>query len=108
MVFRKELTYHEVAEILDTKNLDAKSTGYTFLPGIYEVFDNNPMLKHLLPDNVKIKISVDDIKLKSNLTTNKTSRFTRRSFSYTILVFTQYHSGPSSDIDGFVQVIPGK
>ena len=30
MVFRSELTYHEVAEILDTTYFDAKSTGYIF------------------------------------------------------------------------------
>ena len=39
-----EMTYHEVAEIIDTKFVDEKSTGYTFPPGIYEVFDINLML----------------------------------------------------------------
>ena len=32
MVFRIELTYHENAETLDTKYIDAKSTDYTFPP----------------------------------------------------------------------------
>ena len=32
MVFVMELTYCEVAEVLDTKYIDAKSTGYTFPP----------------------------------------------------------------------------
>ena len=32
MVFKIELTYHENAEILDTKFIDAKSTEYTIPP----------------------------------------------------------------------------
>ena len=41
-----------------------KSTGYTFLPGVYEVFDFNSMLKSLLPDLVKVEIKIDDISLR--------------------------------------------
>ena len=68
-----QLTYHEVAEILNTKYIDAKPTGYTFLPGIYEVSDIIKILKFLLPKEV-----------------------------YTIMGFTQSHSRPLGDIDGFV------
>ena len=107
MVFRMELTYHEVAEILDTKYIDAKSTGYTFPPGSYEVFDINLMLKSSLPDEVKVNITIDDIRLRSNLTTNKTISFTKKSFLYTLLGFNQSHPGPLGDIEGFVQLIPG-
>ena len=35
------------------------------------------MLKSLLPIEVKVNITIDDIRLKSNLTTNKTIRFTK-------------------------------
>ena len=36
MVFRMELTYHDVADMLDTQYIVAKTTGYTLPPGIYE------------------------------------------------------------------------
>ena len=39
--------------------------------------------------------------------TNKTKRFTKRFFSYVMLGFTQSHSGPLGDVDGFIQLIPG-
>ena len=34
MVFRMELTYHEIAEILDTNYIGAKTEGYTLASGI--------------------------------------------------------------------------
>ena len=63
------------------------------------------MVNSLLPDEVKRSITIDDIILGSNLTTNKTMKFTEKSFFYTILGFTQSHSGPLSDIEGFIQLI---
>ena len=51
MVFRMELTYHEIAEILDTKYNAATSTAYTIAPRINEISDYISMLKSLLPDN---------------------------------------------------------
>ena len=39
------------------------------------------MLKSLLPNKVKVKITFDDIRLRSNLTTNKTKKFTKNLFS---------------------------
>ena len=53
MVFRMLLTNNEIENILDMKHIDAKSTGYTFPPGIYEVYDINLMLKSLLQDDVE-------------------------------------------------------
>ena len=76
-------------------------------PGIYEVVDLNNTLKHILPDNVKVNITIDDIRLKSNLKINQTSIFTEKSFFYTILGFTQSRSYPLDDIDGFYQLIAG-
>ena len=101
MIFRMELTYHEVAEILYLKHIDAKSTGYTFPPEICEAFDFNVMLKFLLPDYVKVNITIDDIRLISILTTNKTFRLTKVSFFYVILGIIESHSGLSGDIEGF-------
>ena len=65
------------------------------------------MILTLLPNKVKVNTTIDDIRLRSNSTTNKTIRFTKKSFFYTKLGFIQTHSGPSSDIKGFVQKLPG-
>ena len=64
------------------------------------------MLKPLLPTDVKVKITIHDFRLKSNLTTNKTVRFTKKSFFCVLLGFTQSHSGELGDIAGFIQLIP--
>ena len=65
------------------------------------------MLKYLFPDDEKANITIDDIRLWSNLTTNKTLKFTKVSFSNTILGFTQSRLGPLGDIKGVVQKIAG-
>ena len=77
------------------------------IPGIYEVVDLNNTLKHILPDNVKINITIDDIRLKSNLKINQTLLFTEKSFFYTILGFTQSRSYPLDDIGSHYQIIAG-
>ena len=107
LVYRMRLSYDEITEILDLKYISTKRTGYSLNPGIYEVVDLNNTLKHILPDNVKVNITVDDIRLKSNLKTNQTLIFTEKSFFYTILGFTQSRSYPLDDIDGFYQLITG-
>ena len=81
MAFRMELTYSEIESILDKKYFDTSTTGYTLPPRISEISDSNSFLKSLLPDEVKVKITIDDITLKSNLTTNKIFRFTKSHFS---------------------------
>ena len=107
MVYRFQLTYDEIMDILDLKYIPTKRTGYSLDPGIYEVIDLNNTLKYILPDNVKVKNTIDDIKLKPNLNTNQTLLFTKKSFFYTILGFTQSRSYPLEDIDGFYQIIAG-
>ena len=64
------------------------------------------MLKSLLHKDVKVKITIEDIRQKSNLTTKKTIRFTKKSFFYVILGFSQSHSGELGDIEEFVQLVP--
>ena len=64
-------------------------------------------LKHILPDNVKESVTIDDIRLKSNLKTNQTLLFTKKSFFYTILGFTRSRSYPLDDIDGFYRLTAG-
>ena len=56
---------------------------------------------------MKVSITIDDVRLKSNLKINQTLIFTEKSFFYTILGFTRKHSYPSDDIDGFYQIIAG-
>ena len=65
------------------------------------------MLKSLLPKEAKVIITIDDVRLKSNLTRDKTIWFSKKSFFYVILGFTQSHSGELGDEEGFIQLIPG-
>ena len=107
LVYRMQLTRDEIIDVLDLKDIPSKRTGYPLNPGIFEVIDLNNTLKYILPDNVKVTITIDDIRLKSNLKSNQTLIFTEKSVFYTILGFTQSHQGPLNDIKGFYQMLPG-
>ena len=107
LVYRMRLSYDEIMDKLDLKYIPTKRTGYSLHVDIYEIIDLNNILKHILPDNVKVNITIDDIRLKSNLKINQTLIFTEKSFFYTILGFTQSHQGPLNDIDGYYQLIAG-
>ena len=50
---------------------------------------------------------MDERNYKSNLKNNQTLIFLDKCFFYTILGFTQSHSYPLDDIDGFYQLIAG-
>ena len=102
-----QLTYDEIMDILDLKYIPTKRTGYSLNLGIYEIVDLNNTLKHILPDNVKVCVTIDDVRLKSNLKTNQTLFFTEKSLFYTILGFTRSRPYPLDDIDGFYQLIAG-
>ena len=80
LVYRMQLTYNEIIDILDFEYIPAKRIGYTLDPGMYEVIDLNNTLKYILPDNVKVTITIDDIRLKSNLKINQSLIFTNKSF----------------------------
>ena len=80
LVYRMRLSYDEIMDIINLKYIPTKRTGYSLNPDIYEVVDLNNILKHILPDNVEIKITIDDIRLKSNLKINQTLIFTEKSF----------------------------
>ena len=107
LVYRMRLSYDEIMDILDLKYIPTKRTGYSLNPGIYEVLDLNNTLKHILPNNVKVNITIDDIRLKSNLKINQTLIFTERTSFYTFLGFTQSRSYPLNDIDSHCQLIAG-
>ena len=107
LVYRFKLTYDEIMDILDLKYIPTKRTGYSIEPNIYNVVDLNKTLKNILPNNVKIDISIDERKYKTDIKINQTLIFTNKSFFYTILGFTQSHQGPLNDIEGFYQILPG-
>ena len=66
MVYRFQQTYDGIIDILDLKHVPTKKIGYSIPHGMYEIIDINYMLKHLLPKEVKVDISIDDDRLKSN------------------------------------------
>ena len=107
LVYRFRLTYDEVMDILDLKYISTERMGYTIEPNIYNVVDLNKTLKNILPNNVKIDITIDERKYKTDLKINQTLIFTNKSFFYSILGFTQSHSYPLDDIEGFYQLIAG-
>ena len=107
LVYRMRLSYDEIMDISDLKYIPTKRTGYGLNPGIHEVVDLNNTLKYILPDNVKVNVTIDDVGLKSNLKINQTLFFTEKSFFYTILGFTRSHFHPLDDIGGFYQLVAG-
>ena len=107
LLHRMQLTYDEIINILDFKYVATRRIGYSVKPNIYQISDINKTLKNILPDNVKISVTINERKYKSNLKINQTIMFTNESFFYTILGFTQSHTYPLDDIDGFYQLIAG-
>ena len=77
LVYRMRLSFDEIIDILDLKYVLTTRTEYSLNPGIFEVIDLNSTLKNFLPDNVKINVTIDDVRLKSNLKTNQTLIFTQ-------------------------------
>ena len=63
MVYRYQLTYNAIIDVLDLKFISTTTTGYTLPPGMCEIIDNKFMLKSLLPKEVKVNITVDDVRL---------------------------------------------
>ena len=78
----------EIIDIIDLKYIPKKRTSYSLDPGIYEVVDLNNTLKNILLDNVKVSVTIDDVRLISNLKIIQTLIFTNKSFFYTIRCFT--------------------
>ena len=74
---------------------------------MYETVNFIFMLKSLLPKEVKVDITIDGVRLKSNFTTNKIFKYTKKLFFCVILGFTQSQSGELGDMPGLVQIIPG-
>ena len=102
-----EPTFDEITDISDIIYFPSGRTSYTLAAGIYEISDIKKTLKNLLPDIVKVSITIDDFRLKSQLSISQTSIFTKKSFFIPFLWFTQSHSGPLDDLQGFILLIPG-
>ena len=62
LVYRFQLTYDEIIDILDLKYIPTKRTGYSIEPNIYNVIDLNNALKDILPDNIKVNATIDEKK----------------------------------------------
>ena len=107
LVYRMQLTYDEIMDRLDLIFFPTKRTGHSLKPGIYEIVALNNSLKHVLPDNVKVSVTIDDVRLKSSLKTNQTLIFTEKSLFNTFLGFTRSRSYLLDDVDGFYQMIAG-
>ena len=103
-----ELTHDEIIDNLEVKYKAGLIKGCILAPGIYEFTDIKLLLKSLLPKDGELKITIDDIRLRPNLTINKKIRFTKISFFYTTVGLTQLHSRPLGDIEGYFQLIPEK
>ena len=65
LVYRFQLTYDEIIDTLDLKYIPTERTGYSLNLGVYEITDINETLEYILPENVKVSITIDDIRLKS-------------------------------------------
>ena len=66
-----EITYDGNIDILDIKYTAGSSTGSTLPPGIYELSYFKLMLKPSPPAHIEGNITIDDIRLRSNLTNKK-------------------------------------
>ena len=80
LVYRFQLTYDEIIDILDLKYFPTKEIGYSLNPGINEVIDLNNTLKNILSNIVKVSVTIDDVRLKSKLKINQILIFTEKSF----------------------------
>ena len=56
---------------------------------------------------MKVSVTIDDVRLKSNLKNNQTLLFTEKFFFYKLLGLTRSRFCPLDDIDGFYRLISG-
>ena len=65
MVYRLQLTFDEIIDILDVKYIDRSTIGYTLPRDVNEISDFNLMLKSLFPGMARVSVAIDDIRQKS-------------------------------------------
>ena len=107
LVYRFQLRYDEIMDIIDLKHIPTKKAGSSLNPSINKVVDSNKTIKHILPDNVRVCIRIDDIRLKSNLNIKPFLFFTNKTSFYTLRGFAPSHLYPLDDIEGFCKLIAG-
>ena len=56
---------------------------------------------------MKVSVTIDDVRFKSNIKINQTLIFTEKSFFFTTSGYTRSRSYPLDDKDGFYQLIAG-
>ena len=86
MVYRFQLAYDEIIDILDLNYIPTKKLDYSIPPGKYEIHDIKFLLTHLLPKEVKV-----DISMYSNSQTLKFKRTKPRE---------TFHFNPPISIEG--------
>ena len=77
MLYRFQLTYGEIIDILDLKYILTKRKGFSLNAGMFEITKINKTIDFILTDNVRVIFTIDDIRLKSNLNFNQTLIFTK-------------------------------
>ena len=92
LVYRFQIIYDELIDILHLKYIPTKRTGFYLNPGKIEITDINKTLGHILPDNLIVPITIDDVRLKYKLKSNQTLILTDKSLFDTVLDFIQSHS----------------
>ena len=107
MVYRMQLTYDENIGFSNLEFIPTKRTGLSLNPGIYEITDKNTTLQLILPDNVKVTVTIDNPRIKSKLKIEQNLIFTDKIFFHTLLGLTRSLSYALNDIDGFYQLIAG-
>ena len=80
LVYGFQLPYDEISDILDLYYIPTKGIGYSLNPGTYEVADLNNNLNYILTGNVKVSVTIDDVRLKLKLKINQTLNFTQKFF----------------------------
>ena len=75
IVYRIELTSEENVDILNVKKIVGSTKRYNLKLRFYEITDIN-----LLPKEKKVNFTIDNIRLKSNISINKTITFVKKSF----------------------------
>ena len=66
MVYILQINHDEVVDILNIKYVDGSTKGYTIPPGVNEIIDINFLIKSLLHKEMKVNITIDDVRLQSN------------------------------------------
>ena len=92
-VCRSELTNDQILFVLFIFHVGESTTGYTLSPGTFYTSDFNFMIETLLPSEMKVFFTIDDIRMRSILSTNKAIKFTDKPVFFTMPGLTHSQSG---------------